>query len=141
MVAPLRNALRVRPFWIALFAAACPFFASPTHAQSVSDPRSSIISSVPITEESGFFDASISDPGKSHMLRVMAEQRNQLRQRAIADETARLLALAEQLKIAVDQSDNQRLSLAAIHTAAQIEKLAKTVEKKMRETDTEPTAP
>lgn len=135
MVAPQRNALRVRPCCILLFAAACPFLLPSAHAQSASGPRSSIFSSVPITEESGFADAGDLDPGKNRMLRLMAEQRSELRQKAILDETDHLLALAEQLKAAVDQSNKDRLSLDAIHTAAQIAKLAKAVEKKMRETD------
>lgn len=66
------------------------------------------------------------------MVRNMTHERDELRQKAIVDDTNQLLDLAQQLKTAVDKTDRDRLSLSVIHTAAQIEKLAKAVEKKMR---------
>lgn len=132
MVTLQRNALRVRPFWIPLFAAALALLTPSSQAQTAPHPGTSDASAVVVD---GFLDASASDQAKNRMLREMALERNDLRQNTIVDEAGHLLALAQPLKAAVDQSDKNRLSLEAIHTAAQVEKLAKTVEKKMRETN------
>ncbi len=134
MVALQRNALRVRPFWLLLFAAALALLTSSSHAQTAPDPGAGDATASAVVAD-GFLDASASDQVKNRMMRAMALERNDLRQKVIVDEADHLLALAQQLKAAVGQSDRNRLSLEAIHTAAQIEKLAKTVGKTMRETN------
>lgn len=73
------------------------------------------------------------DPEQSHMLHKMVKERNMIRQQTIVDDTERLLALAKQLKDAVDKSNKDQLSLSVVNTAAEIEKLAKTVKEKMRD--------
>jgi hypothetical protein len=73
------------------------------------------------------------DPEQSHMLRKMVKERNMIRQQLIVDDTNRLLDLAKQLKDAVDKSNKNELSLSVVTTAAEIEKLAKTVKEKMRD--------
>ena len=65
----------------------------------------------------------------------MAEQRNAIRQKQIIDDTQHLLDLARQLKDAVDKSSKDQLSLDVVNEAAEIEKLAKTVKKRMLEGD------
>ncbi len=122
----------LRPGWILLFAAALPFLSPSAHAQSAPSPGSPMAAAA-LASDSGFVDAAGMDSVRSRMLRNMARQRDDLRQKAIADDTSQILALAEQLKAAVDKSDRNRISLDAIQAAAQIEKLAKTVEKKMRD--------
>lgn len=82
-------------------------------------------------------DPSVSSaPGgaeEGRMMRDMMKQRNNLRQKQIVDDTNQLLDLAKQLKDAVDKSDKDQLSIAVVNTAAQIEKLAKSVKEKMRD--------
>lgn len=75
------------------------------------------------------------DGGQSRMVKAMAEQRNAIRQKQIIDDTQHLLDLARQLKDAVDKSSKDQLSLDVVNEAAEIEKLAKTVKKRMLEGD------
>ena len=117
-----------------LLAAALPLFAPSTHAQRAPSSRITL-ETVGVGDPSGDVDMSTADPTTERMLRTMARQREELREKAIVEETNQLLDLAQQLKTAVDKTDKDRLSLSALHTAAQIEKLAKTVEKKMRSRD------
>jgi len=124
----------MRSGWILLFAAAFTLLASSAHAQSPPNPHSTADSSL-ATYDSGFVDTTGMDAVKDRMMRNMARQRDELRQKAIVDDTNQLLDLAQQLKAAVDKSNKDRLSLSVVHTAAQIEKLAKAVEKKMRDGD------
>ncbi|HKF46994.1 MAG TPA: hypothetical protein VKB38_06510 [Terracidiphilus sp.] len=60
------------------------------------------------------------------------EAANKERQRQIADDAARLLELATQLKAEVDKTGKDTLSLNVIRKADTIEKLAKGVEEKMK---------
>ena len=80
-----------------------------------------------------FASTNPSDPNQVHMLKAMAKERNVIRQKEIIDDTTQLLDLAKQLKDAVDKSSKDQLSLSVVDTAAQIEKLAKSVKEKMRD--------
>lgn len=80
-----------------------------------------------------FSNAPPTDPNQVHMLHAMAKERSVLRQKEIVDDTNQLLDLAKQLKAAVDKSSKDQLSLDVVTTAAQIEKLAKSVKEKMRD--------
>ncbi|HEX4008240.1 MAG TPA: hypothetical protein VHX60_18845 [Acidobacteriaceae bacterium] len=73
------------------------------------------------------------DPTQIHMMKAMAKERNVIRQKEIVADTTQLLNLAKQLKEAVDKSSKDQLSLSVVDTAAQIEKLAKSVKDKMRD--------
>ncbi len=75
------------------------------------------------------------DAAQSRMVKSMAEQRSSLRQKQIVEDTQHLLDLARQLKDAVDKSSKDQLSLDVVNEAAEIEKLAKTVKKRMLEGD------
>jgi len=119
---------------ILVLAVALPLFTPFAHAQNAPSQHTSPDSSL-ATYDSGFVDTTGMDAVKDRMMRNMARQRDELRQKAIVDDTNQLLDLAQQLKTAVDKTDKDRLSLSVVHTAAQIEKLAKAVEKKMREGD------
>lgn len=116
---------------ILLLAAVFPVLDPSGHAQNTASPHTSPDTSL-ATYDSGFVDTTSLDPVKDRMVRNMTHERDELRQKAIVDDTNQLLDLAQQLKTAVDKTDRDRLSLSVIHTAAQIEKLAKAVEKKMR---------
>lgn len=76
------------------------------------------------------------DENNNSMMRQLNEQqankRNDLRQKLIVDDTARLLTLAQQLK---EEADKGRISQSsgAARKVEEIEKLAKTVKDKMRE--------
>ena len=62
-----------------------------------------------------------------------AMKRNTQRQQQIVDDTTKLLQLAQQLKDEVDKSTKNTLSVSVIKKADEIEKLAKVVKEKMRE--------
>lgn len=134
MVAPHLTGPCMRIGSILLLAAALPFFVPSAHAQTAANAAAALETSG-VDNNSGFVDTSGMDRVKDRMMRNMARQRGQLRQKAIVDDTNQLLDLAQQLKTAVDKTDKDRLSLSVINTAAQIEKLAKAVEKKMRDGD------
>lgn len=57
---------------------------------------------------------------------------NQERKKQIADDSAKLLKLATELKTAVDKSNKDTLSLEVIRKADEIERLAHTVKEKMK---------
>jgi hypothetical protein len=61
-----------------------------------------------------------------------AMKRNTLRQQRIVDDTAKLLELAQQLKVEVDKNTKSSLSVSA-KKAEEIERLAKGVKDKMRD--------
>jgi len=60
------------------------------------------------------------------------EAANALRRKQIADDAAKLLALATELKTAVDKTDKDTLSIDVIRKADTIERLAKGVKDKMK---------
>jgi hypothetical protein len=60
------------------------------------------------------------------------EAANAARRKQIADDAARLLQLATELKTAVDKTDKDTLSLDVIRKAESIERLAKGVKEKMK---------
>ena len=55
------------------------------------------------------------------------------RKRQISDESTQLLAMAEALKVEVDKTTKDTLSLNVIRKADEIERLAKTVKEKMKQ--------
>jgi hypothetical protein len=61
-----------------------------------------------------------------------AKLRNAERQKKLVEETTRLLALANELKAAVDKSDKNTLSLDVVRKADEIEKLAHSVKERMK---------
>jgi hypothetical protein len=73
------------------------------------------------------------DAVQEKMLREMARERNVDRQKQLVADTDKLLALAKQLKAEMDKSNKDQLSIDVVDTAAQIEKLAKTVKERMRD--------
>jgi hypothetical protein len=54
------------------------------------------------------------------------------RQKKLVEDTAKLLELAKELKVAVDKSDKNTLSLDVVRKADAIEKLAHSVKEKMK---------
>jgi hypothetical protein len=72
------------------------------------------------------------DPNNSMAMR-MARERNAIRQKQIVADTNQLLLLAQQLNDSVSKSNSQQLSVDVVKTAAQIQKLAKSIKDKMRE--------
>ena len=59
---------------------------------------------------------------------------NAARKKQIADDSARLLQLATDLKTEVDKSDKDTLSIAVIRKAGEIEKLARSARESMKVT-------
>jgi type II secretory pathway pseudopilin PulG len=58
---------------------------------------------------------------------------NKKRQQDIRDDTTKLFQLASELKAAVDKSNENLLSLEVVRKADEVEKLAKRVKEKMKE--------
>ena len=73
------------------------------------------------------------DPAQKEMQDRMARAANKKRQQDIRDDTDKLFQLATELKAAVDKTNENLLSLDVIHKAEEVEKLAKKVKEKMKE--------
>ena len=79
------------------------------------------------------------DPAQKEMQDRMAREANKKRQQDIREQTDKLFQLATELKTAVDKSNENLLSLDVIRKAEEIEKLAKKVKEKMKESVGPPT--
>ena len=73
------------------------------------------------------------DPAQKEMQDRMAREANKKRQQDIREQTDKLFQLATELKAAVDKSNENLLSLDVIRKADEVEKLAKKVKEKMKE--------
>jgi len=73
------------------------------------------------------------DPAQKEMQDRMAREANKKRQQDIRDETNKLFQLATELKAAVDKTNENLLSLDVVRKAEEVEKLAKKVKEKMKE--------
>lgn len=73
------------------------------------------------------------DPAQKEMQDRMAREANKKRQQDIRAETDKLFQLATELKAAVDKSNENLLSLDVVRKADEVEKLAKKVKEKMKE--------
>lgn len=73
------------------------------------------------------------DPAQKEMQERMARDANKKRQQDIREETDKLFQLATELKAAVDKSNENLLSLDVVRKADEVEKLAKKVKEKMKE--------
>jgi len=73
------------------------------------------------------------DPAQREMQERMAREANKKRQQDLREETDRLFQLATELKAAVDKSNENLLSLEVVRKAEEVEKLAKKVKEKMKE--------
>jgi hypothetical protein len=71
----------------------------------------------------------------------MARQANTKRQQDIRDDTEKLFQLATELKAAVDKSNEHVLSLDVVRKADEVEKLAKKVKEKMKDSIAFPPRP
>lgn len=79
------------------------------------------------------------DPAQKEMQDRMSKAANKKRQQDIRDDTDKLFQLATELKAAVDKTNENLLSLDVIHKAEEVEKLAKKVKEKMKESVGPPT--
>ena len=79
------------------------------------------------------------DPAQKEMQERMAREANKKRQQDIREQTDKLFQLATELKTAVDKSNENLLSLDVIRKAEEVEKLAKKVKEKMKESVGPPT--
>lgn len=73
------------------------------------------------------------DPTARHMTEQLTRKRNEQRQDLIVAETAKLLALAQDLKAEVDKSNKNTLSIDVVKKAEEIEKLSKSIKERMRD--------
>lgn len=120
----IRMIWNVRYLWILLLAGA--FAAMPAQAQQA--PQG-----LPPPQQGPPTLGPPTDKSEQQLLRKMAEERNVNRQKEIAADTDKLLALAKKLQEEVAKSNKDQLSLSVVDTANQIEKLAKTVKERMRD--------
>jgi len=98
----------------------------------------------------GLVRAQFVPPPPSQAERDMRDQQlkeaNKKRQQDLKDDTDKLFQLATELKAAVDKTNEHMLSLEVVRKAEEVEKLAKRVREKMKETvgtapSVEPTPP
>jgi len=73
------------------------------------------------------------DPAQKEMQERMGREANKKRQQDIREETDKLFQLATELKAAVDKTNENLLSLDVVRKAEEVEKLAKKVKEKMKE--------
>jgi hypothetical protein len=73
------------------------------------------------------------DPAQKEMQDRMAREANKKRQQDIRNDTDKLFQLATELKAAVDKTNENLLSLDVVRKAEEVEKLAKKVKEKMKE--------
>jgi hypothetical protein len=73
-------------------------------------------------------------PLDGRMEQDQAKMRNLERHKKLVDDTARLVSLAGELKVDVDKSNKDTMSLDVIRKADEIEKLAHSVKEKMKGT-------
>lgn len=78
------------------------------------------------------------DPAQKEMQDRMAREANKKRQQDIREQTDKLFQLATELKAAVDKSNENLLSLDVIRKAEEVEKLAKKVKEKMKDSVGQP---
>ena len=78
------------------------------------------------------------DPAQKEMQDRMAREANKKRQQDIRNDTEKLFQLATELKAAVDKSNENLLSLEVVRKAEDVEKLAKKVKEKMKESVGQP---
>lgn len=71
-------------------------------------------------------------PGDTRLEQDQAKMRNLDRQKKLVDDTAKLVSLANELKVEVDKSNKDTMSLDVIRKADEIEKLARSVKEKMK---------
>ena len=67
-----------------------------------------------------------------HAAHEQMKSRNEARQKALQNDTDRLLKLATELKQYVDRTNENVLSIDVIRKAEQVEKLAKSIREKMK---------
>jgi septin family protein len=78
------------------------------------------------------------DPAQKEMQDRMSRAANKKRQQDIREETDKLFQLATELKAAVDKTNENLLSLDVVHKAEEVEKLAKKVKEKMKDSVGQP---
>jgi len=96
---------------------------------SVSAPQATAAHSIQENADAQSHDAL--DPGVREMLRQQQLAANKKRQAELKQDTDKLLQLATELKQYVDKTNENVLSVEVINKAAEIEKLSKSVQKKM----------
>lgn len=74
----------------------------------------------------------ITDPVKAHMDVERMKAMNDDRQKRLAADVDRLLALTNELKSSLDKTNKDELSVEVIKKAAEIEKLARDVQSRMK---------
>jgi hypothetical protein len=116
----------------AMTVALCCLGAPVTRAQQTY-PVPSALPASPAQSTDGTPDPAPRDPEQARILHEMSRDRNAERQKEIVADTNQLMELIKQLKQSVDKSNKDELSLSVVNTAAEIEKLAKSVKQKMRD--------
>jgi|SRR5580698_581911 hypothetical protein len=103
----------------------------PAHAQQQNPPTTRPVPVAPgMPPPAG--DENDADPMARRSMEQQVQRRNTQRQQDILNDTAKLLELAQQLKIEVDKSRKDQMSVSVIKKAEEIEKLAKAVKEKMK---------
>ena len=92
----------------------------------------------PISPQTGMPDAAgrrtgeEQDSVQKEMMLKMQNKRSEARQQEIVKDTSKLLALATELKSAVDKTNKDVLSIDVIKKADEIEKLSRSIKERMK---------
>ena len=79
-----------------------------------------------------FGDSAPPDPAAARMQELQAKTRNQDRQKKLEADTAKLFALASELKDEVAKTNKDTMSVDVIKKADEIERLARSVKERMK---------
>jgi hypothetical protein len=128
----MRSFDAILPAAILLLGMGLFYGANPNGAQQTPAPQLPSQTRPPVLPGTGRSGEDEDNPMARQMADQQAKRRNNLRQKQIVDDTAKLLQLAQQLK---DQVNNGKAAGDASFTkkAEEIERLAKSVKDRMRE--------
>lgn len=127
----MRSLLRVFLLFAIFFLPAAPAGAQ-SNPSSKGNPLATTAEAAPAPEPQFQPRTREEDRFKIEHEREMARQRNKERQAALKKDTDKLLQLAKELKEYVDKTDENMLSVEVLKKAAEIEKLSKSVQEKMK---------
>lgn len=125
-----------RRYWLILGSMAVAALAAsaiPASAQSVTQPRPDRVDlPTPINQPPDVNEQMLMREQKQDNATASYAEANAARKKQIAEDSAKLLKLAAELKAEVDKAAKDTLSLAVIRKAAEIETLAHSVKEKMK---------
>ena len=114
--------------------AAIPFSVGTSQGQSGSSstPPGKPLDEIRAQQNPRFSTSDLENAPKSALDQKRLAEINAIRKKQMAEDTEKLIALANELKADIDKTGQDTLSMNIVRKAEQIEKLAKSVKQKMR---------